>query len=132
MSIPESGITTGRGEIAKVYKKFLGLEEIYPQANVNCASVENLKGVATLTLKWNVPGVLILPGSTSRTGERIMGERLDVDEKGMITRQIGLGEVIRNTYGILDAIRRFSPVSPGAYAVLIQGRNLSVFYNSIY
>lgn len=122
------GIAVLPEEFAAIYERFPGLEEIYPRDKVSCVRVINIKGVRLLAPKWGIHGVLVLPGSTSRTGERIKGERLDVDDKGMVRRQIGLaGESFMNGYDLIEAIRRFSPVSPGAYAVLIQGRCLTIF-----
>jgi hypothetical protein len=119
-AVPEEGISA-------IYERFPGLEEIYPREKVSYVRVINIKGVRLLAPKWGIPGILILPGSTSRTGERIKGERLDVDDRGMVLREIGLGESFMNKYDLIEAIRRFSPVSPGAYAVLIQEGNLTIF-----
>lgn len=113
--------------IMAIYKNFPGLEEIYPQEEVGSILVKSLKGVKGPILTYGVPGVIVLPGSTTRNEQRIKGERLDVDDKGMVRRQIGLGDSLMNSYGLLDAIRRFSPVGDAAYAVLIQGRCLTIF-----
>lgn len=103
-------------EILAIYDRFLGLEEIYPRDKVSSASVINIKDVNVLTPKWNVPGVLVFPG----------GERLDVNKKGIATRLLGLGAFLVERYEPLDAIQRLSPAS-AAYAVLIQGRCLTIF-----
>jgi hypothetical protein len=112
-----SGIAVLAEEFAAIYAKFQGLEEIYPQAEVSCIRVENIKNVYVIIPTWNMPGVLVLHG----------GERLLVDDNGQTCRQIGLGKSFVNKFNLLEAIRKFSPASPGAYAVLIQGRNLTIF-----
>lgn len=111
--------------VAAIYARFSGLEGIYPEASVNSVSVQDMKST-NVSFPLGIPGDLVLPGSKGHPREH-----LPLDSAGLVSRDICLGPTITNKFELLEAIRKFSPVGPGAdapYAVLIQdGGNLTIF-----